>query len=237
MARKSPRQPLSVVTQSEENYAVVPFYSAGNFHAVKAPSDIPSRGRKKIGFYFTDTDGRSYLLDTYLSFISKNDDAKNYVNTLNSQIGSRDQYESNDQFLQAIKDIDRQISHPHTSQIKENFIKITKRQLVKLIRESMHNVLSFPTEKAIENRLMSLYRQLSVAYDENDPVLALDGPEMWETQVNIALGDLKAKLESRNNDISLFDDIAQDVVEDLYDGRYHPDSAWFMSMLRNRDQD
>ena len=103
-------------------------------------------------------------------------------------------------------------------------MKISRKQLAKLIKETLDNVVGFPVDLALKNRLSALKNTYIALYDEDDPSQAYYGIDDWIMQVNNAMHALERMV---GKDLELFDFAADDVYEKLIDGRYHPDNTWF----------
>lgn len=99
-------------------------------------------------------------------------------------------------------------------------MKITKTQLRKLIMES---VVEFPTGERLKHLLNDLKNGFLSYYDEGDPSMAAYGLDTWIEQVNNAIDYVKDEV---GNDLSLFDQAADQALTLLLDGRFHPMSDY-----------
>ena len=111
-------------------------------------------------------------------------------------------------------------------------MKLSRNQLSCLIKEALDNVVSFPTNKALKNRLNALRNTWIALFDEGDPVQVYYGVDDWIVQVNNAMDSLETMV---GEDLELFDFVADDVYEKLIDGRYHPDNLWFEAQIDDED--
>ena len=113
-------------------------------------------------------------------------------------------------------------------------MKITKRQLRKLISESVDNIFSFPAGRAKQNRLQTLRNKWISMYSDDDPSMANEGINSWVEQVSNAVNAVDIMV---GDDLELFDIIASVIFEKLIDGRYHPDNMWFEGQFYGDDNE
>ena len=113
-------------------------------------------------------------------------------------------------------------------------MKITKRQLRRLISEAVDNIFGFPSGRAKQNRLQSLRNKWISMYSDDDPSMANEGINSWVEQVSNAVNAVDTMV---GDDLELFDIIASDIFEKLIDGRYHPDNMWFEGQLYGDDNE
>ena len=99
-------------------------------------------------------------------------------------------------------------------------MKITRKQLRKLILES---VVEFPTGERLKQLLDELRNGFLSYYDEGDPSMAAYGLDSWVEQVDNAIDYVEDQV---GNDLSLFDQVADQVEALLIDGRFHPMSDY-----------
>ena len=99
-------------------------------------------------------------------------------------------------------------------------LKITRKQLRKLLLES---VVEFPTGERLKQLLDDLRNGFLSYYDEGDPSMAAYGLDSWVEQVNNAIDYVKDEV---GNDLSLFDQVADQADALLIDGRFHPMSDY-----------
>jgi hypothetical protein len=99
-------------------------------------------------------------------------------------------------------------------------MKITRTQLRKLILES---VVEFPTGKRLKQLLNDLRNGFLSYYDEGDTSMVAYGLDSWAEQVNNAIDYVKDEV---GNDLSLFDQAADQAEALLIDGRFHPMSDY-----------
>jgi len=108
-------------------------------------------------------------------------------------------------------------------------MKITRRQLRKLIREA---VVQFPTQARKQELLVALKQELMSNYDMNDPSMEGAGFVSWVEQVNNAIDYVNMET---GNDLSRFEPAANKAFHMLMMGEFHTDAQYYGSMARASD--
>ena len=88
-------------------------------------------------------------------------------------------------------------------------MKITKRQLRKLISESVDNIFSFPAGRAKQNRLQTLRNKWISMYSDDDPSMANEGINSWVEQVSNAVNAVDIMV---GDDLELFEVTTADEI-------------------------
>ena len=89
-------------------------------------------------------------------------------------------------------------------------MKITKRQLRRLISEAVDNIFGFPSGRAKQNRLQSLRNKWISMYSDDAPSMANEGINSWVEQVSNAVNAVDVMV---GNDLELFDIIASGIFD------------------------